>query len=296
KSRILREKSSGVDLSLSASLSGPFVKKERLWKSAGKEKEKKNSQSELTLNASKKGLTSEGSLSNDEAKSKVISKLGGFFKTRPSVEKLKEKGIIPAEIKLDLVFGGDLDATIKRENRDIPMIVELCVTEVENRGLLSQGIYRLSGNASTIQKLRACCNQQLNHISKEESFNLAEELDINVIAALLKLYFRELQNPLIPFEHYDAFITTARIEERDARLQSLKDQVHELPVSNYRVLKVALSSETNKMEHSNLAIVFGPSLIRTPEEAAALSANAMKNMLNMSFHNAIVELFLLYSE
>ncbi|KAJ3125700.1 Rho GTPase-activating protein 27 [Nowakowskiella sp. JEL0407] len=96
----------------------------------------------------------------DETKrSRVIMKLGGFFKTRPSVEKLKEKGIIPANT--DLVFGGDLETQCKREGRDIPKIIELCTKEVEERA----------------------------RFFTEEDLKLHEELDINVVAALLKRMF-----------------------------------------------------------------------------------------------------------
>lgn len=53
------------------------------------------------------------------------------------------------------IFGGFLRL---EENGDIPLIVRLCITEVEKRGLESVGIYRLSGPASTIQKYRASFN------------------------------------------------------------------------------------------------------------------------------------------
>lgn len=40
--------------------------------------------------------------------------------------------------------------------------------------------------------------------------NLEEEHDINVATGLLKLYFRELKNPLMTFEYYEWFIDAAR--------------------------------------------------------------------------------------
>src|SRR6185312_4108063 len=47
------------------------------------------------------------------------------------------------------------------------------------------------------------------HGNLGEPVNLYDEPDINAIAGLLKLYFRELANPLIPFEYYDIFIEAA---------------------------------------------------------------------------------------
>lgn len=53
------------------------------------------------------------------------------------------------------IFGGFLRL---EENGEIPRIVSLCIHEVEERGLESVGIYRLSGPASAIQKYRAAFN------------------------------------------------------------------------------------------------------------------------------------------
>ncbi|KAI9323397.1 hypothetical protein BX666DRAFT_1847771 [Dichotomocladium elegans] len=54
------------------------------------------------------------------------------------------------------VFGGYLSM---EANGDVPHIVRLCIEEVEERGLASVGIYRLSGPASAIQKYRTLFNQ-----------------------------------------------------------------------------------------------------------------------------------------
>jgi len=45
------------------------------------------------------------------------------------------------------------------EGQKIPKIVETCISVVESRGLDVQGLYRLSGNASNIQKMKAALNQ-----------------------------------------------------------------------------------------------------------------------------------------
>jgi len=118
-------------------------------------------------------------------------------------------------------------------------------------------------------------------------------VDINVVTGVLKLYFRELQNPLVSFEYYEKFLEAGRIQYYDDRLIELKSLVHSLPKPNYDVFeflmrhlcRVAADWEINKMEPPNLAIVFGPTLIRMPEEGQ----NAYVNMMNMGLHNSIVE-------
>ncbi|KAI8803271.1 hypothetical protein BJ742DRAFT_829960 [Cladochytrium replicatum] len=211
--------------------------------------------------------------------------LGGFFRSKDS------KTVLTSE----LTFGGDLEIQLRKDNRTIPLVMELCIAEVEKRGIESQGIYRLSGNKSTVEKFRTMFNQQ-------DAVDFSTEPDINVCAALLKLYLRELHNPLIPFDHYDRFIEVARVEDRDERLLRLRDTIYMLPEPNFRALetllrhlqRVAEYSHINKMEPANLAIVFGPSLLRTSEDGQG-EAQVMMNMLNMSHHNSLVEAMIEYT-
>ncbi|KAI9092695.1 Rho GTPase activation protein [Phlyctochytrium arcticum] len=227
-------------------------------------------------------------------KSNVKSKLGAFFSKRPTVERLKEKGILRDE---DQIFGGHLATQVRPgapPGDNIPVVVRMCVKEVDERGLTSQGIYRLSGNASTVQKIRVQFNQQ-------EHVNLSDEsLDINAVASVLKLYFRELQDPLIPFAFYNNFIAAAKVEDYDTRLINVKTLIQSLPRPNYDTLeflmrhlsRVSARSDVNKMEPSNLAIVFGPTLVRMPDEGQT----AYLNMLNMTYHNSLMEGVLVQTE
>lgn len=69
----------------------------------------------------------------------------------------------------------------KTTGKYVPAFVQKCIEYVESTGgLESQGIFRLSGNASTVQKFRA----QLNQGNDQDLF--VETMDVNVIAALLK--------------------------------------------------------------------------------------------------------------
>lgn len=42
-----------------------------------------------------------------------------------------------------------------RDNVDIPKVLQKCVETIETYGMDSQGLYRLSGTTSRIQRLRA---------------------------------------------------------------------------------------------------------------------------------------------
>jgi len=66
----------------------------------------------------------------------------------------------------------------------------------------SEGIFRLSGNASKIQELK----EQMN---RGEEVDLKTVTDINTVTGLLKAYFRDLANPLIPFSFFNKFMAIA---------------------------------------------------------------------------------------
>ncbi|XP_043388736.1 rho GTPase-activating protein 9 isoform X3 [Chelonia mydas] len=150
---------------------------------------------------------------------RVKSKLRRFIVKRPPLQSLQEKGLIR-----DQVFGCRLDALCQRENDTVPRFVRLCVEAVEKKGLDADGIYRVSGNLAVIQKLRFAVDRERAVTSDgryvfpeqpcqgrarpEERLSLADPEwdDVHVVTGALKLFFRELPEPLVPFALFDAFV------------------------------------------------------------------------------------------
>lgn len=190
-----------------------------------------------------------------------------------------------------LIFGGKLIDHVKTPT-GIPKIVTDCVTAVEKRGLLNQGIYRLSGNTTDIQRLKAAYNNN-------EIVNLDDPQwhDINCITGALKLYFRELADPLMTFEFYQMFIDACKISDYNERLIGIRRLVHALPEPNFKTLKymtehlvrVMNHAAENKMDGSNLAIVFGPTLLRAQVETPDM-------VYNFGYQNSVVEQLLLVNQ
>jgi RhoGAP domain len=52
------------------------------------------------------------------------------------------------------VFGVDLTTLTKAHGTRLPFIVDMCIQEVERRGLYSEGIYRVSGLRDEVEALR----------------------------------------------------------------------------------------------------------------------------------------------
>lgn len=100
--------------------------------------------------------------------------------------------------------------------------------------------------------------------------------DINDISGVLKLFFRELPEPVLTHELYHGFIDAAKIENARLRHIRLHERINELPDPNYATCKYLLGhldkvrqhESTNSMSISNLAIVFGPTLLGPPPEEA----------------------------
>ncbi|XP_010764629.1 rho GTPase-activating protein 21 isoform X3 [Notothenia coriiceps] len=179
-----------------------------------------------------------------------------------------------------VTFGVRLDdCPAALSNRFVPLIVEVCCNVVEERGLEYTGIYRVPGNNAAISSMQEELNSKgMNDIDVQED----KWRDLNVISSLLKSFFRKLPEPMFTNEKYGDFIEANRTEETVERLKELKRLIQELPDHHYETLKylcahlrkVSDNCEMNKMEPRNLAIVFGPTLVRTSED----------NMTNMVNH------------
>ena len=79
---------------------------------------------------------------------KLISFFRSFILSRPARGKLKKSGILK-----ERVFGCDLSEHLLNTGSDVPKVLTHCAEFIEARGIID-GIYRLSGIASNIQKLR----------------------------------------------------------------------------------------------------------------------------------------------
>lgn len=160
----------------------------------------------------------------------------------------------------DLIFGVSLvDYATSRGLSEgvVPRIVQLCIAEVDRKGLETEGIYRVSGRHAVVQDLQ-------HKVERDETnfkFNPITD-DVYAVASLLKMYLRELPEPLFKYPLQD------RGEYTDAREHSqlfqMRSKIRRLPAIHRETLRttvehlarVAEHSDKNKMDIKNLAIVF----------------------------------------
>uniref|UniRef100_A0ACB8FXM7 Uncharacterized protein n=1 Tax=Sphaerodactylus townsendi TaxID=933632 RepID=A0ACB8FXM7_9SAUR len=174
------------------------------------------------------------------------------------------------------VFGVKIAVVTKRERSKVPYIVRQCVEEIERRGMEEVGIYRVSGVATDIQALKAAFD-----VNNKDVSVMMNEMDVNAIAGTLKLYFRELPEPLFTDELYPNFAEGIALSDPIAKESCMLNLLLSLPEPNLvtflflldHLKRVAEKESINKMSLHNLATVFGPTLLRPSEKDSKIPAN-----------------------
>ncbi|XP_056463966.1 rho GTPase-activating protein 12-like [Gadus chalcogrammus] len=222
---------------------------------------------------------------SDQKKTRV--KLKKFLTRRPTYQAVRDKGYIK-----DQVFGCSLSSLCQRESGSVPQFVTMCIDHVENTGLDVDGLYRVSGNLAVIQKLRFA----VNHDEKVELDDIKWE-DIHVTTGALKMFFRELPEPLFTYGSFDDFVDAIKCSDYKQRVSSITELIRQLPKPNHDTMQVLFRhlrrvidhGEANRMTTQSVAIVFGPTLLRPETETGSMA-------VHMVYQNQIVELILLEYE
>uniref|UniRef100_A0A3B3DZ51 Rho GTPase activating protein 12 n=1 Tax=Oryzias melastigma TaxID=30732 RepID=A0A3B3DZ51_ORYME len=234
---------------------------------------------------SKKNRMMKTSVSMDSSdQKKTRMKLKKFLTRRPTYQAVRDKGYIK-----DQVFGCSLTSLCQRENTTVPNFVRMCMEHVENTGLSVDGLYRVSGNLAVIQKLRFAVNHD-----ETVDLNDSKWEDIHVTTGALKMFFRELPEPLFTYGSFYDFVNAIKCSDYKQRVNAVKDLIKKLPKPNHDTMqalfkhlrRVVEHGEANRMTSQSVAIVFGPTLLRPETETGNIA-------VHMVYQNQIVELILL---
>ncbi|KAJ0172450.1 hypothetical protein K1T71_011589 [Dendrolimus kikuchii] len=165
--------------------------------------------------------------------------------------------------------------------------VRRLVAAIEARGLEEQGLYRVAGVSSKVARLVGG--------ARRPPPDLADPLEweTKTLTSALKGFLRALPDPLLTRRLHDDFIAVAKCERRSERVQGVAALVRALPPPNREMLHLVLRhlrnvagrSDKNLMCESNLAVCFGPTLLRPERETVA-------SILDLKFYNVVVETLL----
>ncbi|XP_077973704.1 uncharacterized protein LOC120347891 isoform X2 [Styela clava] len=201
------------------------------------------------------------------------------------------------------IFGQELMRTIQYEEevdskshngmktkKEAPYIIIKCCEFIrQSGGFYEEGLFRLPGQANEVKEL-------------QDSFDMGERpdfdksTDVHTVTSLMKSFLRELPEPLVPFNLYSPLIDAAKVVNpgsqsavRRTNFTSVKDveepnvlkcrdviksNLQMLPKANFDLLRylcrfldeVQQHSERNKMDVANLALMFGPNIMRAEKE------------------------------
>ncbi|XP_063622731.1 rho GTPase-activating protein 26 isoform X1 [Cydia splendana] len=167
--------------------------------------------------------------------------------------------------------------------------VRRLVHVLEERGLEEQGLYRVAGVASKVSRLVSCAASGRLPSSLGDPL----EWESKTLTSALKSYLRALPEPLATHALHASFLAAAKLESRPERVAAVAALVAQLPARNRDMLRlvvdhlrrIAARSDRNLMTPSNLAVCFGPTLLRAPRESVAA-------ILDLKFYNVLVETLL----
>uniref|UniRef100_A0A8B9K728 Rho GTPase-activating protein 45-like n=1 Tax=Astyanax mexicanus TaxID=7994 RepID=A0A8B9K728_ASTMX len=216
------------------------------------------------------------------------------------------------------LFGQEFSQVASNSSDGIPFIIKKCICEIERRALRMKGIYRVNGVKTRVEKLcQAFENgKELVELSQSSPHDISN---------VLKLYLRQLPEPIMPFRLYNSLMGLAKESlalvgpegaeagkgpdlvdlglETDPKLMTLvhrmKELIADLPKANITTLRyisrhlrrIAELEEENKMSPSNLGIVFGPSLMRPRPSGATVS---LSSLVDYPFQARVVETLIVF--
>ncbi|KAG8439232.1 hypothetical protein GDO86_005452, partial [Hymenochirus boettgeri] len=170
-------------------------------------------------------------------------------------------------------------------------IIRKCIQAIETRGINEQGLYRIAGVNSRVQKLLSILMDP--KITPDAETEISIEWEIKTITSALKTYLRLLPGPLMTYQFQRSFIKSAKLENQELRIKEIHCLIHRLPEKNRQMLhtimkhlsNVAANHKQNLMTVANLGVVFGPTLLRPQEETMAA-------IMDIKFQNIVVELII----
>lgn len=167
------------------------------------------------------------------------------------------------------VFGTPLEDLLDHEEGTVPRIVYQCVQAIDNFGLEVEGIYRINGNYDQVAEIKREFDIDAASVDLLRPNNGVN--DIHSVASALKQYFQALPDPLLTREFHREFLNAANTQDATRRRDAIHAIINNLPDPNYTTLRYLIfhlfriqeRADINKMDVTNLGIIWGPVLMST---------------------------------
>ncbi|KAL9555766.1 hypothetical protein MBANPS3_002205 [Mucor bainieri] len=188
-----------------------------------------------------------------------------------AAEETSSSGSSACSTPMFQIFGVPLEAAVRvsriSERYQLPAIVYRCIAYLEEKNAVKEeGIYRLSGSSVQISHLRQqFCEYGDVDLLDDKRYM---DVDVHVVAGLLKAWLRELPINVLTHELLNDFLLICEIKDKQSKIQELGLLVSILPLANYTLLRTLIAhlihvvhnADINKMTLRNVGIVFAPTL------------------------------------
>lgn len=150
----------------------------------------------------------------------------------------------------------------KFPERQLPWILTtLSEAVLRLNGMNMEGIFRIPGDIDEVNRLKAGLSNKWAFPDEPLKF------DASVPASLLKLWLRQLHEPLIPYDIYNDCLEASNnppqaIDIVSARLPHINHLVLAYVIRFLQVFAAAPVSSKTKMDANNLAMVMAPNILR----------------------------------
>jgi hypothetical protein len=170
-------------------------------------------------------------------------------------------------IHQDDIFGIPLITVMEREHETgvIPNGISKVIDFLAKTSTEIKGIFRISATVKDVEILQYRLDQ-----GDIITFNEDDESEIHSASNVLKLYFRDLPDPLCTLALYDSFLKIDAKQDPKQIIPIIKDLIYKLP-EEHRCLfihlftflkKVIARKDVNLMAEDNIAVVFAPNILR----------------------------------
>jgi len=184
------------------------------------------------------------------------------------------------------LFGGCLEEFLEATNQEVPIVVKSCIRVINLYGLHHQGIFRVSGSQVEINNFRESFER-----GEDPLADMTDASDINSVAGVMKLFLRELREPVFSVQYFDQFMELAKLESKHEFVLKVRDLVKTWPRPTFVVMRYLFSflnhlseySDENMMDPYNLAICFGPTLVPIPTDRDQVQYQNLVNELIKNF-------------
>eukprot|EP00039_Didymoeca_costata_P005783 m.84544 g.84544 ORF g.84544 m.84544 type:complete len:450 (+) comp12972_c0_seq1:427-1776(+) len=243
-----------------------------------------------------KGKKDKAKVKKNELKNRIASVETSIEESTKQIADLK---VELHEMHAAWHFGNTLTAFAEETGMMQVPLVTSCIKALEAYGMDEEGLFRVPGDTAAVEDIQRKFEGGEDPLENWDKVRATREgVDPSTVASCLKLFLRKLKEPVLMSSMYDEFMASIKLPD-DERTVKVKELLQKLPKPHIALLqelipfllRVSQHSEENKMTIRNLAVVFGPTLLRVED-----TGDASLLMGDSSKVNSVVEFMIKESD